>query len=233
MITRSRLAQLAIYHEQYDSPLLRSLLAGPDDFLSENGAGTRYKHDRTTTVSRVTGGDQQFVIKRFNTKNPWHFVRRSVRPTRAARCWRFAHRFIDIGICTARPVAMIENRLGPLRGRSYYISEYVDGRLCLDYLADSPDSEGVIADIKEIFGKMHAHRISHGDMKASNLLISAGRVVVLDLDAAQEHQKPSRFARAYRRDRSRLLRNWDAGSALHRNLQAAIPDHNEWPSDSA
>jgi tRNA A-37 threonylcarbamoyl transferase component Bud32 len=223
MITNSQFTQLAVYHDQYDSPLLQSILASPDDYLVDVGHERLYKHDRTTTVVLVTEGNQKFVIKRYNTKNLWHILRRSVRSTRAAICWRLAHRFMDIGITTPPPVAMIEKRFGPLRGRSYYVAEHVNGTLCIDYLRNNPDTDDIIGGIKRIFSIMLAHRVSHGDMKAANLLVSNKQVVLLDLDAAKEHKTVSRAAHAYRRDRSRFLRNWDARSNLYQRLDKEIP----------
>ncbi len=224
MITRRELTQHSVYHEQYDSPLLQSILVSPDAHLIDTSYNELYKHDRTTTVVMVTGGNKKFVIKRYNTKNVWHIVRRSVRSTRAAVCWRLAHRFMDIGINTPPPVAMIEKRFGPLRGRSYYIAEHVNGVFFIDYLRDNNDADHIIGGIKRIFSIMRTHRVSHGDMKAANLLVSNKQVVLLDLDAAMEHKTEYGAARAYRRDRSRLLRNWDARSSLHQRLDKEIPN---------
>ncbi len=224
MITRSHFTKRTVYHEQYNSPLLQSILSAPDAYLIDGGYEELYKHDRTTTVVLVVGGIQKFVIKRYNTKNLWHAMRRAVRSTRAAVCWRLAHRFMDIGITTARPVAMIENRFGPLRGRSYYIAEHVNGIPCMDALNDNENAEYIIDGIKRIFSSMRAHRLSHGDMKATNILVGGNQLVVLDLDAAKEHRTEFRAVRAYRRDRSRFLRNWSAHSSLYPRLEAEIPN---------
>lgn len=223
VVTTSHFTQLAVYHQQYDSPWLQSMITSPDAYLIGQGYTKLYKHDRTTTVVLVTDGDNNFVIKRYNTKNLWHMLRRSVRSTRAAICWRMAHRFRDIGVATAPPVAMIEKRLGPLRGRSYYISEHANGIHCLDYLTDNIDCERFVDGITRVFSIMLAHRVSHGDMKATNILVGNNGIVLLDLDAAKAHKTPSRAARAYRRDRSRFLRNWDPQSSLHRRLDKEIP----------
>ncbi len=196
----------------------------PDAYLVDTGYQKLYKHDRTTSVVLVAGDNQKFVIKRYNTKDLWHIIRRSVRSSRAAICWRRAYRFMDIGITTAPPVAMIEKRFGPLRGRSYYITEHVNGTLCIDYLSDIADADHVIGGIKRIFSNMLAHHVSHGDMKAANLLVTNKQVVLLDLDAAKEHKTVSRAARAYRRDRSRFLRNWNPQSSLHLRLDKEIPN---------
>ena len=70
---------------------------------------------------------------------------------------------------------------------------------------------------------MHRQRISHGDLKATNLLWDAGQVLLIDLDAVVQHRSPTTHARAWRRDRTRLLRNWPADCVLQRWLDARLP----------
>jgi hypothetical protein len=51
----------------------------------------------------------------------------------------------------------------------------------------------------------------------------AGEVVLIDLDAMQQHRSGKGYARAWRRDRARLLRNWPADSVLHDWLNRQLP----------
>lgn len=74
-----------------------------------------------------------------------------------------------------------------------------------------------------LFRTLNDLRISHGDLKASNLLWYEGRVFLIDLDAMQQHRSPFRYVRAWQRDRARLLRNWLKASALYRWLDANLP----------
>ena len=66
-------------------------------------------------------------------------------------------------------------------------------------------------------------RISHGDLKATNLLWDQGRIVLIDLDAMVQHRSVRQHARAWQRDRSRLLRNWPQDSVLYQWLEANLP----------
>src|SRR5690606_3128405 len=65
-----------------DSPAMRELLLNIDREVESIGF-TRVKHDGTTTVGYTSRDGRPLVIKRYNTKNPWHFVRRAVRRSRA------------------------------------------------------------------------------------------------------------------------------------------------------
>jgi RIO-like serine/threonine protein kinase len=56
---------------------------------------------------------------------------------------------------------------------------------------------------------MREYRLSHGDMKASNLLLTqSGEVELIDLDAMQEHRYDWTFERAFARDQQRFMKNW-------------------------
>ncbi len=218
--------RLTVYDQQYDSSLLRSMLDSPDSYLAGGSYEILYKDDRTTTVAMVHGDDQRFVIKRYNTKNPWHAVRRAVRTTRAQTCWRLSHRFLETGLFTPPPVAMVEERIGPLRQRSYYITEHVRGvpfTEYLEYLSEDSKHDDIVGALGELFFTMLKFGLSHGDMKANNLLVIERRVMLLDLDAAKSHRTAFGAHRAYRRDRSRFLRNLDAQPVLRRRFDEALP----------
>ncbi len=222
-VVQRRFRGISVHHRGYESPLLRSVLDNPDAYLADGRYETLYKDDGTTTVATVHGGDQRFVVKRYNTKNPWHAVRRAVRTTRARNCWRFAHRALDSGLLTPTPVAMVEERIGPLRQRSYYITEYVHGVPIRDYLAEASDHDDIVEALSALFSGMLGSGLSHGDMKATNLLVVEGQIFLLDLDAASIHRTALGAQRAYRRDRARFLRNWASPSALRQRLEEALP----------
>jgi serine/threonine-protein kinase RIO1 len=77
--------------------------------------------------------------------------------------------------------------------------------------------------VQDLFGKLAAARISHGDLKASNLLWYESSVCLIDLDATRQHQSEASFARAWQRDRTRFLQNWPEGSVLRRAMETVIP----------
>jgi len=60
-------------------------------------------------------------------------------------------------------------------------------------------------------------------MKGHNLIWRDGRWWLIDLDAMRQHVCSRAYARHYARDRARLLRNFPAGSALYRLLDARLP----------
>lgn len=199
---------------------LLPLLANPDAAMA---AGRLLKDGGTCTVAAVEMAGRLLVVKRYNIKNWRHALSRAWRPSRAWHSWQAAHRLAFYGIATPRPLALIEERLGPCRGRAFLITEHCPGDsllACLD-----PEHEPAPAQqeaLSRLFATLHALQITHGDLKATNLLWHAGQVVLIDLDALVEHASAAAFTRAWQRDRARLLRNWPEGSALQQWLRGVV-----------
>ncbi|MDR2093069.1 MAG: hypothetical protein LBP58_07120 [Azoarcus sp.] len=208
-----------------DAASLAPLLDDPDRAMA---AGVLLKDGRTATVARVEVDGRMLAVKRYNIKNAAHALSRAWRPSRAWHAWREGHRLHFLGIDTPMPRALIEERLGPLRRRAWLITDYHGGcslaehlAPCIDAAAPPPaESEALI----RLFATLHAHRIAHGDLKANNLLWDEARgIAVIDLDAMTQYTCAAAHARAWRRDRARLLANWPEESGLHRWLDAHLP----------
>mgnify|MGYP001304199156 FL=1 len=200
---------------------LAPLLEAPDAAMLR---GRLLKDGKTCTVARVEQAGYALVVKRYNLKSLRHALERFWRPTRAWHSWREGHRLQHLGISTPTPLALIEERFGPLRRRAFLINEFCPGVSLLHFLSPDREPEVDVAHaLASLFHRLHALRISHGDLKASNLLWHDGRVSMIDLDALVQHRSATGYARAWRRDRERLLRNWPASSILHRWLDRNIP----------
>lgn len=221
-VTRSTFRRHLVIDADFDSPALRALLEDPDRPF--RGKGTILKSDRTTSVAVVEVSPHTLVIKRYNLRGPVHALRQSVRRSRAARCWRSARRLRALGLPTAMPVAYCEERLGPLRRRAWYVSEHIAGPQALEYFtggagADDPASERIAS----LISALARARISHGDLKATNIIIHDGHPVLVDLDAMRHHCARWTHRRAARADRERFLRNWQSLPALHQRFRRLLP----------
>jgi tRNA A-37 threonylcarbamoyl transferase component Bud32 len=206
-----------------DADWLAPLLDDPDRALA---AGVLLKDGNSATVARIDMGERTVVIKRYNIKNRAHALARCWRPSRAWHAWRAAHRLTQLGIATPLPLALIEERhFGLMRGRAWLVTAWQPGQNLAEWLAPHidtgpPDEADALLRLCQT---LCAQRISHGDLKASNLLQDEGRIVLIDLDAMTQHRDPRAHARAWQRDRARLLANWAADSPLHRWLDARLP----------
>lgn len=175
------------------------------------------KDDATTTLVVFDAGNGPLVFKQYNTKNFWHLVRRNFQTSRAANCLKMARLFEQAGLAVAEPIAVVESVWGPFTGRSWYVSRYVDNEVLLDYLGGEQDEEVITAIVDKVVRTFEVFLntgMSHGDMKATNILVRDGELVLIDLDASRKHGSGFLHARAISRDCRRFLKNWHTSPEL-------------------
>ena len=212
------------YDPAFSSDLLDHLITDPDRVIETEAH--IIKHDRTTTVARIERNNFCWIIKRYNTKNLWHALRRMVRNSRAQNCWKMSKHFDQTGISIPRPVAYIEKRFGPFRGKSYFINEYVEAENIFTYITTHPDpvvTKTTEQKVVELFEALRTTGINHGDMKATNLLVYNENLLVLDLDAAKMAKSGALFELGYKKDRFRFLKNWQNYPDLYKRFDTALP----------
>jgi tRNA A-37 threonylcarbamoyl transferase component Bud32 len=183
-------------------------------FLSEIDAlmeaGRVLKRRNTSFLARVAIGGKDVVIKRYNHKGLWHSIRQSFRTSRAKRSWLHGHRLAMLGVNTPRPLAYIEKRIGPILWASYIITEHVQGPNLDEILIDPSTSDerkqDVYRQIHELMTAMHKNRITHGDFKRTNFVITEDKVCITDLDAMKVHICGLLFRRIRLKDVNRLER---------------------------
>ena len=208
----------------YDREDFKALLGS----LSRDEGPVSYylKEDTTTSVWCTEFDGRMIVVKRYNTKNPWHAVRRAFRVSRADNCWQMSHAFNRAGIRTPANVAVIQEWFGPFKGRSWYLCEYVSSDTLIDHLSDGNSAPGdlnpIVSDIRAVFSNLKNALLSHGDFKASNILLSPSGLWLIDLDAARKHRNSKSFDRAYQKDRNRFLKNWAGNTQLHQLFKNSL-----------
>jgi tRNA A-37 threonylcarbamoyl transferase component Bud32 len=204
---------------------LQALLDAPDTLMAQ---GQSLKQGATATVVRLQLAEQSLLVKRYNIKNLSHWLKRFWRPSRAWHSWREGNRLQHLGIATPAPLAVVESRWCWLRGRAWLVTGYCSGQDILTALQawlDTPPPEKYLLALDRLFTALLRERISHGDLKGTNLMWdeAAGCWLLIDLDAMQQHRSQRRFMAAYARDRARFLRNWPADSALFMLLEKRLP----------
>ncbi|MEM7194889.1 MAG: lipopolysaccharide kinase InaA family protein [Pseudomonadota bacterium] len=173
------------------------------------------KNDKTTSVYRTRVSEVSAIVKRYNTKNIWHAVRRNFQISRARNSLISTAAFLRSGLLAPRPLAVVEQNYGPFAGQSWFVTEYLNYPTLLNYLVDeSADSDlnAVLLAVNDIFTTMQQDNLSHGDMKATNVLVDQSdgllELVLIDFDAAQRHADRGTLKKALRRDVKRFLKNW-------------------------
>jgi len=174
------------------------------------------KRGNTCFVSRLRWNGRDIVVKRYNHKGLIHSLRHTIKKSRARHGWIASHRLRLLGIGTPEPLAYIERRRGPIVWCSYLIHEYVPGRKLNDLLQDdtvSPDQrQQHIAQVLAVLEKLGRYRITHGDMKHSNILIGAGGPILTDLDALTVHRWRRAYEIGHRKDVRRFQVACEAGT---------------------
>lgn len=189
--------------------------------------GHLYKTGGAASVGKVEVAGRTLVIKRYNIKGFAHWLKRFWRPSRAWHSWREGNRLAFLGIATPKPLAVLEKRFLWLRSRAYLVTEFLPGPDIIERFAPyvesgaAPESELLALD--QLFARLIAERISHGDFKGHNLFWQEDRWALIDLDSMCQHSSVGSFAAAYARDRARFMRNWPESSALYQVIDQRLP----------
>lgn len=202
--------------------LLDPVLADPDGALER---GTRMKTGRSATVAGIHLEGRLCVVKRTNLKGWLHAMRRMLRETRGLRAWRAAKLLEWAGVPTAHALAVVEERRWIFRGRSWLVTERMGGVRGDDAFALATTDEErsrVARAVTELLRRLHAARISHGDLKATNLWLAGDVMSVVDLDGCARIGSEAAFGRRFARDVARLLRNVERDPALRGAIEGAL-----------
>lgn len=180
---------------------------------------TVLKAGNTATVVTASWEGRPLVVKRYNNKSWWHWLRRLLRPNRGLNSWVFAHTLRFLGIPTARTVALLRTRMG---GPTFLVMEASGGtELQADHLEAS---ENLCQRLVSLLARLGDEGLVHNDTKISNFLWDAERdlLAVIDLDAMQMPASSRAQLSGQKLDRRRLLRNFAATPELQRRFRGAL-----------
>jgi tRNA A-37 threonylcarbamoyl transferase component Bud32 len=215
-----------VYNRNYDSPDFQQFLHNPDAYFSHSETKI-LKAGRSATVAKMQIGSHILVIKRYNIKDFFHHLKRCLKPSRAITSWRLAHQLQFVGIPTANPVAVIEQSFLGLKGKTYFVMEYIESTPAYQFF-DDPDidiqQKTIIAKriIITLFNLARL-QLSHGDLKITNILLNKNlEPVLIDLDGMREHKSSLSFWNRFRKDMERFLHNWQDKPKLRELFQQII-----------
>jgi len=196
-------------------------------------SGTVLKDCERTTVVRVdtaegSSTESSWLLKRYNLRDPLHTGLHFVMRSRARTSWINGRCLCSLGISSPRPMAYLERRIGPLRTRSYLLTEFVPGTPLCDFARrngstiDLPDT--AIRQFASLWHRFGQLRVTHGDIKLSNFLVTPdGCLWLIDLDSMRFHRLAGRFQRARTREWKQFMQYWkvpaNIASALQRDTE--------------
>lgn len=217
----SRFNRSIMYDRNYESPEFLKLLEKPEQYLQ--GAVSFLKKGNSATVAQINIDQRQFVMKRYNIKNFFHWCRRAFRPSRAADCWRLSQHLYSAGVATAKPIAFIENRLFGLRFRSYFLMEYIKGPHLGEFYNQTELNEthhSMAGNVIALLNNLTELKMTHGDLKKTNILIENERPVLIDLDGMKEHRSRFKLRAALKKEIERFMRNWQDNPQVYELFNA-------------
>ncbi len=199
-------SQYCVYSREFGRARVQQFMADPDKAIAN---GRVLKSGRTAIVVKLELNGQVYVVKRYNRKSRLHQCARSLMPSRAADSWKNGHLLRFNHIPTAKPLLMLENRWGAFRGRSYVLTEYLEGCHAFDYFENSQpmaEREAMAVKINTLIKHLHQSGFVHGDLKAHNIWIKGNAPILIDLDGMEREQQ------------SLIVKDW---SRLHRDLASS------------
>jgi tRNA A-37 threonylcarbamoyl transferase component Bud32 len=219
-IAEKTLRECRVYRREYVNVNWLRFYAQLDELVESS---QRLKDGNTATVALADCEGRKLVIKRYNIKSFGHWLSRMWRPSRGWTSWQNAHQLKVLGIKTPRPIAVVEKRFGWLRHKAFYVSEYEPAADALSaYYQKDEVSAQHLDDFNDLFTAMVYARISHGDLKANNILLTEKGLSLIDLDAMKFHRQQIDFEKAFERDCLRFLRNWRPESKVYQQFKMLL-----------
>ena len=205
------LARSKYLHEGLDD-----LISKIDTYMDQ---GEVIKDEKGHKIVRVSFKEENFVIKKYQIKGKWHYLRKLFSQTRALTAWKACHWFNAAGIKTFSIVAVIERYNSFTTTESYLISLCQPGER-LDKVNLNKQQEYLIENrLSSFFKRLRWIGFNHGDTKSSNFFLFNNRLFVFDLDISKR-----RFLRILQKikinkDQRRILRSFEENKKFTRALE--------------
>ena len=206
------------YHQFVNETTVDQIGRTADQWFED---GMSLKTDTKTSICIHDVGPRALVIKRYNYLGWGHSLRQTVLGTRARRAWWNAHFLAHVNIKTPKALACIEIKKRGLVIRSYLITERFDGENLYFYMVkhrpDRRSCQRILSHLRGVLDQMGKQRITHRDLKFSNIMINENELALIDLDGTTVH----RINMVYKLKRKKDMRDFAQRFSMEK-LQALL-----------
>jgi len=176
-----------------------------------------YKRCKARLVGRLEAPEKTYIFKLYSERSIRHAAKQRIQRSRAQRYSKRMEQLIASGIATPKPVAYLEERWGPFRGRSCLLLEYISGPLLNQSVqllqlvnATHPGVDPVTFithQLIEARDKLLALRLQHHDVHGGNFIFDGNcQMHLLDSEAIRPSMARKRSAVLVRERFARLIR---------------------------
>ena len=177
------------------------------------------KDGNTCTVVEILHENTAYVLKRYNRKPFGYRAAHAFATPRALSSWSHGHALRSFGVPTPCPLACLLVKQGPLLNQAFLLMEKAEG----ESLHETNHPEAVANEFANRVKELEILQATHGDMKASNFIITEdGTLTLIDLDSFHFHQSSKTFRKQMLKDRKRFLKNWQTRPACQEAFLNAL-----------
>ena len=195
-----------IAKKKYLSKGLEEIILGINAYMEK---GEIIKDEDGHKIIRLNLNEEIFVIKKYQIKGSWHYLRKLFSQTRALTAWKASHWFNAAGIKTFNIVAVLERYDSLTTTESYLISLNLPGER-LDEVDLNKRKEYLIENrLSSFFKRLKWIGFNHGDVKSSNFFLFNQELFVFDLDIARKRFLRSRVKNKIIKDQQRILKSFE------------------------
>ncbi|MFK7911593.1 MAG: lipopolysaccharide kinase InaA family protein [Akkermansiaceae bacterium] len=198
---------------------LKSLTLEPPEQLAVLKDGSR-----SLVGSHTLDDGTDCVLKYYYPKNIAKKINYGLRGSRAMRSWIAARAFEYLKIPTPSAMMISETKSSSkITLEQSFLACHLAKGIPLSSVTETSRLEEIAPLLQKAFDRMEAYRISHGDLKANNLIITEdNRIYFIDLDGTHILSSEKRWTKHWQRDRLRFIKNWPESSPARKIFSGVI-----------
>lgn len=148
--------------------------------------GETLKDDRKAILLRSQFDDKDLVVKHYKHIGVMYALIHAFTKSRAQYSWRASLKMAAVNVPTPRALACVEHRRYGVVYESYFIYEYEEGIPFRTYAWSTPIetilAEPILHQVYRVLRTLKIHKVSHGDLKTSNIIVTEDGPILIDLD---------------------------------------------------